>query len=75
MTVTLLVLLLSRAEAPQDPPAGKTEPPQSASPGGRWRYLTHLEASGLALLLFPEGMGALRPGALASMGLGVDHAR
>ncbi|WP_152622456.1 hypothetical protein [Archangium violaceum] len=74
MTVTRLVLLLSWAEAPQDPPAGKTEPPQSASPGGRWRYLTHLEASGPALL-FPEGMGALRPGAFASMGLGVDHAR
>jgi len=26
-------------------------------------------------LLFPEGAGALRPGAFASVGLGVDHAR
>ncbi|HYO52818.1 hypothetical protein [Archangium sp.] len=26
-------------------------------------------------LLFPRGQGALRPGAFASVGLGVDHAR
>ncbi|WNG39622.1 hypothetical protein F0U61_42580 [Archangium violaceum] len=26
-------------------------------------------------LLFPDGMGAPRPGAFASMGLGVDNAR
>jgi hypothetical protein len=51
MTVTLLVLLLlSQAEAPGNPPAEEIEPPQSTSPGGRWRNLTRLEASGLALL-------------------------
>lgn len=48
---------------------------QSASPGGRGRYLTRLEAMGLALLLFAEGMGTLRPGTFDSMELGVDNAR
>jgi hypothetical protein len=30
---------------------------------------------GYSLLLFPEADGALRPGAFASLGLGVDNAR
>jgi hypothetical protein len=43
----------------------------------RW----HFQGGGLYVLgtggtlLFPEGEGALRPGAFASMGLGVDNAR
>ena len=51
MTSTLLVLLLlSQAEGPDDAPAGAMEPPLSAAPAGQWRYLTRLEATGLALL-------------------------
>jgi hypothetical protein len=43
----------------------------------RWRFLggrLYVLGTG-GTLLFPEGMGALRPGAFASMGLGVDDAR
>ncbi len=51
MTSTLLLLLLlSQEEGPDNPPAGATEPPLSASPAGKWRYLARMEASGLALL-------------------------
>ncbi|WP_257463604.1 hypothetical protein [Archangium lipolyticum] len=53
MTSTLLVLLLlSQAEGPDNPPDGVD--------------LAHLDPA-------PDGM--LRPGAFASLGLGVDHAR
>lgn len=43
----------------------------------RWRFLKgRLYAMGTGgTLLFPEGDGTLRPGAFASVGLGVDHAR
>lgn len=43
----------------------------------RWRFLGgRLYALGTGgTLLFPEGMGRLRPGAFASVGLGVDNAR
>jgi len=43
----------------------------------RWRFLGgKLYALGTAgTLLFPEAAGTLRPGAVASVGLGVDHAR
>jgi hypothetical protein len=43
----------------------------------RWRLLAgRLYALGTGgTLLFPEGDGTLRPGAFASIGLGVDHAR
>ena len=43
----------------------------------RWRFLKgKLYAMGTGgTLLFPEGDGTLRPGAFASMGLGVDNAR
>ncbi|QRK13924.1 hypothetical protein JQX13_34215 [Archangium violaceum] len=43
----------------------------------RWRLFGgHLYALGTGgTLLFPEGVGELRPGAFASMGLGVDNAR
>ena len=43
----------------------------------RWRFLGgKLYALGTAgTLLFPEAAGTLRPGAFASVGLGVDHAR
>ncbi|RKH68495.1 hypothetical protein [Corallococcus aberystwythensis] len=43
----------------------------------RWRLLGgKLYAMGTAgTLLFPEGVGTLRPGAFASLGLGVDNAR
>jgi len=158
MTSTLLVLLLlSQAEGPDNPPDGAMAPPLSASSAGRWRYLARMEVTTLALLpragvgaeegfaqmeptlqgyfgpdyelarfraagpedvplaeapfpdgfsvygeavmgwdavryggpqrhlrlslgtggtlLFPEGVGALRPGACASVGLGVDNAR
>jgi hypothetical protein len=87
-----------------------SESPSPAS-SATWRYLTRLEATGLALsglalglgqpgarhldsgqvrwrfghklyalaeggtLLFPRADGALRPGAFASLGLGVDNAR
>jgi hypothetical protein len=51
MTSTLLVLLLlSQAERPDDPPAGAMEPPLPASIAGGWHYLTRLEATGLTLL-------------------------
>ncbi len=51
MTPTLLVVvLLSQAEAPDDPPAGAVQPPTLDSPAERWRYLARLEAAGLALL-------------------------
>jgi hypothetical protein len=51
MTATLLVvLLLTQAEAPDNPPAGALEPPEPASPAKEWRYLARLEAAGLALL-------------------------
>ena len=51
MTPTLLVLLLlSQAERPDDPPAGAMKPPLLASLAGGWHYLTRVEASGLALL-------------------------
>ncbi len=51
MTATLLVLLLlSQAEGPDNPPAGPTEPQLSASPARKWRSLARLETSGLALL-------------------------
>ncbi|MCY1083086.1 DUF2380 domain-containing protein [Archangium lansingense] len=49
MPSTLLVLL-SQAEAPGNPPAEEMEPPRSASAAARWRYLPRLEASGLALI-------------------------
>ncbi|HEX5752208.1 MAG TPA: hypothetical protein VFZ09_38700 [Archangium sp.] len=160
MTSTLLVLLLlSQAERPEDPPAGAMKPPLPASLAGGGHSLTRVEDSGLALLpgggaeglesyaqrtpmlvldggealgvnlgapvrlrvgggvagaglvrredwdslsdwgqlysgqvrwrfghtldalaeggalLFPEADGALRPGAFASLGLGVDNAR
>ena len=79
MTSTLLVLLLlSQAEGPDSPPAGAMEPPLSDSPAEvRWRLFGGgLYALGTGgTLLFPEGEGALRPGAFASMGLGVDNAR
>jgi hypothetical protein len=43
----------------------------------RWRFLAGrmyaLAAGGT--LLYPEGDGTLRPGAFASVGLGVDHAQ
>ncbi|RKH37748.1 hypothetical protein D7Y23_38920 [Corallococcus sp. AB050B] len=43
----------------------------------RWRLLGgKLYAMGTAgTLMFPEGVGTLRPGAFASLGLGVDNAR
>jgi hypothetical protein len=43
----------------------------------RWRFLAgRLYALGTGgTLLFPEGDGTMRPGAFASVGLGVDHAR
>ncbi|WP_430384184.1 hypothetical protein [Archangium violaceum] len=43
----------------------------------RWRLLGgHLYVLGQGgTLLFPRGQGALRPGAFASVGLGVEHAR
>jgi hypothetical protein len=43
----------------------------------RWRFLSGtLYALGAGgTLLYPEADGALRPGAFASVGLGVDHAR
>ncbi len=43
----------------------------------RWRFLGgSLYALGTGgTLLFPEAGGTLRPGAFASLGLGVDHAR
>ncbi len=43
----------------------------------RWRFLAgSLYALGTGgTLLFPEANGTLRPGAFASLGLGVDHAR
>jgi hypothetical protein len=121
MTSTLLVLLLlSQSERPDNPPDGAMAPPLSASSAGRWRYLTRLEVTTLALLpragvgaeegfaqveptrarylggaevrwrflggllyalstggalLYPEGVDALRPGAFASVRLGVDNAR
>ena len=41
----------------------------------RWRFAGKLYALGQGgTLLFPEADGALRPGAYASFGLGVDHA-
>jgi hypothetical protein len=59
MTSTLLVLLLlSQAEAPDNPPARAMEPPLSASSAGRLHYLARMEATGVALL--PSGgMGGL----------------
>ena len=59
MTSALLVLLLSQAGGAAPPPAEAVTSPLPASPTGGWRYLTRLEATGLALL--PDG--------------GVDHAR
>ncbi|MCP3065664.1 hypothetical protein LXT21_43545, partial [Myxococcus sp. K38C18041901] len=43
----------------------------------RWRFLGgRLYAMGTSgTLLFPTSEGTLRPGAFASVGLGVDHAR
>ncbi|WP_244981923.1 hypothetical protein [Corallococcus exercitus] len=42
----------------------------------RWRFAGRLYALGQGgTLLFPEADGALRPGAYASLGVGVDHAR
>jgi hypothetical protein len=43
----------------------------------RWRFLAgRMYALGAGgTLLYPEGDGTLRPGAFASVGLGVDHAR
>jgi hypothetical protein len=65
MTPTLLVvLLLSQAEAPDNPPAKAVEPSVSGSPVEKWRYLARL-----------DGVGALQPGTFASVSLGVDHAR
>ena len=64
---------------------GAMEPPLSDSSAGRWRYLTRLEVTvkDLAVgmeqptggtLLYSESVDALRPGAFASVGLGVDNA-
>jgi hypothetical protein len=64
MTPTLLVVLLSQAQAPDNPPAKAVEPPVSGAPVEKWRYLARL-----------DGVGALHPGTFASVGLGVDHAR
>ena len=90
MTSTLLVLvLLSQAEQPAPSSAGAL-PPLAASSVGRWRYLTRLEATGLALLPSSGGDEAehyaqLTPtlvmdgGEALSLGpprhLRVDHAR
>ena len=58
MTSTLLVLLLlSQAEGPDDPPAGTMGPPLPPSMAGGWHYLTRLDASGLALLPSGEAAG------------------
>ncbi|KFA89687.1 hypothetical protein [Archangium violaceum] len=63
MTSTLLVVLLpSQADGPTPPPVGAVEPPRPAS----------LPAS---TLLFARGQDMPSPGAFASGGLGVDHAR
>jgi hypothetical protein len=53
---------------------GASGPPrlQLAGPREKGRYT--LVGTG-GTLLFPEGDGTPRPGALASVGLGVDHAR
>ncbi|EPX63256.1 hypothetical protein D187_005662 [Cystobacter fuscus DSM 2262] len=135
MTSTLLVLLLlSQAEGPDNPPDGAMEPLLPPSSARRLHHLARLEATGFALLpgggtggveryvqltpmlvldggeefgvnlgapvrlrlgggvpgagwvrredwgqggtlLFPAPDGTLRPGAFASLGLGVDHAR
>ncbi|HEX5749695.1 MAG TPA: hypothetical protein VFZ09_25920 [Archangium sp.] len=67
-----------------DSPSPDSESPLPAA-YATWRYLARLEATGLALL--PGGDvggveryaqvtdGASGPGAFASLGLGVDHAR
>jgi hypothetical protein len=51
MTSALLVLLLlSQAAGPDNPPDGAMEPPLAASLAGGWHYLTRLEMTALALL-------------------------
>ncbi|MGZ3461023.1 MAG: hypothetical protein ACXU86_21250, partial [Archangium sp.] len=51
MTPTLLVLLLlSQAERPKNPPAGSMELPPPASSARSLHYLARLEATGFALL-------------------------
>ncbi|CAM3394166.1 Phosphatidylserine decarboxylase [Corallococcus soli] len=51
-------------------PAAKERAPTRA-----WHFLTRLEALGTGgTRLFPTEEGTLRPGAFASVGLGVDHA-
>jgi hypothetical protein len=51
MTSTLLVLLLlSQAEGPDNPPDMAMEPPLWASSAGRLHYLARMEATGFALL-------------------------
>ncbi|QRK14239.1 hypothetical protein JQX13_38400 [Archangium violaceum] len=82
MTSTLLVLLLSQVEGSSDFPAGDML--GLGQPGARhlysgqvrWRFghtLYALTEGGT--LLFPNADGASRPGAYASLGLGVDNAR
>jgi hypothetical protein len=74
----LLLLLLVQAEGPDPFPLGEVPGALPAATAGGWHSLMRLEASGLALL--PRGGGGgveryVRPGALASLGLGADNAR
>ncbi|MCY1032091.1 hypothetical protein OV207_11530 [Corallococcus sp. BB11-1] len=49
---------------------------EERAPTRAWHFLTRLEALGTeGTQLFPTEEGTLRPGAFASVGLGVDHAR
>ncbi len=53
ISTLLALLLLSQVEGPTPSPAGVGPAPLAASRAGGWRYLTRLEATGLALL--PNG--------------------
>ncbi|KFA87682.1 hypothetical protein Q664_46195 [Archangium violaceum Cb vi76] len=60
-----------------DSPSPDSESPLDLYSGQvRWRFGHELYALAEGgTLLFPEADGALRPGAFASLGLGVDNAR